>query len=333
MSLALLFPGQGSQIPGMGRALADSDPEIMDIWKQSERISGLPLREICWEGDEAALADTRNLQPALTTLNICLWSRAAGRVRPACAAGHSLGEFSALAASGALSLKDAISIVTLRGQLMADADPAGQGAMAAVLKLPFAQVESLAAQAAASSGELLIVANRNTPAQFVVSGTRTAVAAMAELVKAAKGRAVPLAVSGAFHSPLMQAAAAELARALAGLHWNRPRFPIYANLTGTAVSDGLSLAEIMPQQMTSPVLWIDSVRNMYAAGVRDWLELGPKAVVSKMVTACLDGISPLADKGGPAGDAETDRSAAAEIRLFYAGTGEQIAALPDRLGE
>ena len=317
MSLALLFPGQGAQSQGMGRDLADADSEIMDIWKQSESISGIPLREIYWDGDDEAMADTRNLQPALTVVNVGLWMKAARKVKPSCAAGHSLGEYSALTVSGALSLKDVISITTLRGQLMADADPQGKGGMAAILKLPFELVQELAGHAAMTTQEMIIVANRNTPAQFVVSGTKKAVAEMAELVKAEKGRAIPLAVSGAFHSPMMEEASLELSKALQKLSWNNPVFPVYTNVTGTAVPDGLSLADIMPKQMTSPVLWIDTVRNMYDDGVTSWLELGPKAVVSKMVPACLQGMEGIVEEEAP--------------ELFFAGNQEQIAGLPESL--
>ena len=310
-NLALLFPGQGSQSPGMGRDLADLDSEIMELWKQSERISGLPLREIYWDGDEEAMADTRNLQPALTVVNIALWMKAGKKIKPCAAAGHSLGEYSALTVSGVLDLRAVISVVTLRGQLMAEADPERKGAMAAVLKLNLEQVEELARQATEFTQEVVVVANRNTPAQFVVSGTKTAVAYLAELAKAEKGRAIPLAVSGAFHSPLMQEAANELKKALSKLAWNNPAFPIYTNLTGMAVPDALSLADIMPQQMTSPVQWIDTVRNMWNDGVRSWLELGPKAVVSKMVPPCLQ---------GNISEAETPE-------LYYAGNGEELANL------
>lgn len=284
---ALIFPGQGSQEAGMGRDLAESSSEAMDLWKRAERISNLPLREIYWEGDPEAMADTRNLQPALTVVNIALYQALAPHLKAACVAGHSLGEYSALVAASVISPEDAINIVTLRGALMAEADPHGKGAMAAVLKLPLQTVHELVDQVARDTGEVLIVANYNTPAQFVISGTKGAVAEAQARVKELKGRAVPLAVSGAFHSPLMDKPAAELRRTLEKVTWRRPQMPIFCNVTGTPITDGESLRDIMPRQMTSSVLWIDTITNQYHSGIRQWLEIGPKGVLTKMVKPIL----------------------------------------------
>ncbi|MEE0814670.1 MAG: ACP S-malonyltransferase [Desulfovibrio fairfieldensis] len=287
----LLFPGQGSQEPGMGRDLAEASSEAMNLWKQAERISGLPLREIYWEGDEAAMSDTRALQPALTVVNCNLWREAAGRVSPCGAAGHSLGEFSALAAAGVLSPENVLEITALRGRLMAEADPEGKGGMAALLKLDEPRVAEIVAEAAAESGEMLLTANYNTPAQLVVSGAKSAVALACRKAKERKGRGIELKVSGAFHSPMMEEANKELAPLLRKAVWRKPRFPVYCNQHGKAVHDGESARESLLRQMVSPVRWIETVRNQYANGARFWLELGPKAVLGKMVAPCLNGIA------------------------------------------
>ena len=209
---------------------------------------------------------------------------------PACAAGHSLGEYSALAAAGALSPESTLELVSLRGKLMADADPDGKGGMAAILKLNREAVNEIAKAAAEATGEILIVANHNTPAQFVISGTKAAVEAALPLVKEKKGRAVPLPVSGAFHSPLMDTAAQELAKALNKMTWSRPRFPVYSNVTGKAVTDGESLRELATVQMISSVLWIDTIANQWHDGIRSWVEVGPKGTLSRMVKPILDAV-------------------------------------------
>lgn len=284
---ALLFPGQGSQELGMGRDIAESSSEAMNLWKRAERISGLPLREIYWEGDVEAMADTRNLQPALTVVNIALWQFLAPRLSASCVAGHSLGEYSALTAASVISPEEALEIVTVRGKLMAEADPDGKGAMAAVLKLPLETVRTIVADIAHETGEVLIIANYNTPGQFVISGTAVAVAEAQSLIKEHKGRAVPLPVSGAFHSPLMASPAQELEKVLNRITWRRPRIPIYCNVTGSAIIDGESLRDIMPRQMTSSVLWIGTITTQWRDGIRNWIEVGPKGVLSKMIKPIL----------------------------------------------
>lgn len=287
-SLAVLFPGQGSQEKGMGRDLAEARDQAMQMWVLAEKASGLPLREIYWDGDETAQADTRNLQPAMTAVTLNLWLEMKPRLAPMAAAGHSLGEYSALAAAGALSLEDALALTSLRGRLMAEAG-GSDGAMAAVLKVSLEDVEELVARAAEATGGVLLVANYNTPGQYVLSGRKDAVEKAASLCKEYKGRAIPLAVSGAFHSPLIAEAAGDMAKALGKTHWRTPDFPVFMNATGRAERDPARILPLIQKQMTSSVRWIDTVSNLFTAGARTFLELGPKGVLTRMAKPNLDG--------------------------------------------
>ena len=290
MISALLFPGQGSQEPGMGRDLAETDRESMDLWKKAERISGIPLREIYWDGDGTGMAETRHLQPALTVANLTLWLKLAPRLSPGAAAGHSLGEYSALAAAGVLPLDTILELVSLRGRLMSEADPEGKGAMAAIVKLPLEQVEACVAESAQSTHELILIANYNTPTQFVVSGSKAAIADIQSRTKDARGRALPLAVSGAFHSPMMEEAASELAKAIDGVSktaWNKARFPVYCNADPGPQTDADAIKTLLKKQMTSSVYWIDTIGRQWDNGCRIFVECGPKTVLAKMVDPIL----------------------------------------------
>jgi len=279
---AILFPGQGSQEKGMGKDVAEKYSDVLELWKLAEAESGLPLREIYWDGEEADMADTRALQPALTVTNLGLWLAVKRKVNPMATAGHSLGEFSSLAAAGILSMEETIKAVTLRGRLMADAGGEGQG-MAAIVKLTQDAVEPIVEVAAKQTGKELRIANYNTPAQFVISGEEEALELAETQVKAVKGRAIRLAVSGAFHSPLIREAADEFATFLETLHWNAPAFPVYHNATALPEPDPDTILSIMKRQMTSSVLWIQTMQAMYAMGARNFVEVGPKGVLNKMV--------------------------------------------------
>jgi len=289
---ALLFAGQGSQQAGMGKDLAEVDRDAMDYWKEAEKISGLPLREIYWEGDDSAMSDTRALQPALTVVNLNLWRAFSQKnsLSPAACAGHSLGEFSALGASGVLSPTDVLKVTSLRGRLMAEADSEHKGAMAAVVKLAVQEVEEIVSDAGRESGELIVAANYNTPVQTVISGTKNAIALAGQKVRGRKARFIELKVSGAFHSPMMEDANRELRPLLEKVTWNDPRFPVYCNVDARPVYDGQSAKESLLRQMVSPVHWVSLVRNLYMAGVRWWMEISPRAVLGKMVGPSLTGI-------------------------------------------
>ena len=286
--LAVLFPGQGSQEKGMGRALAETSAEAAELWQRAERASGLPLREIYWEGDDAAMADTRALQPAMTAVTLGLWFHLKSRLAPVVGfAGHSLGEYAALAASGMLDVPAVFELTSLRGRLMAEAD-GGDGKMAAVLKLSLDDIEDVVRAAGESTGKVLLIANYNSPGQYVISGAAPAVEAAAAMVKERKGRAVPLAVSGAFHSPLMAEPAAELEKALRKAGLRSPSVaPVYHNVTGAPEPDAAKALDLMCRQMTSQVRWIDTLANLWRDGARTFVELGPKGVLTKLLAANL----------------------------------------------
>ncbi|BDQ38292.1 malonyl CoA-acyl carrier protein transacylase [Pseudodesulfovibrio nedwellii] len=284
--IGVLFPGQGSQEKGMGRDVAESDSAALDLWKLAENESGLPLREIYWDGEAADMADTRALQPALTVVNLSLWLTVKNKIAPAATAGHSLGEFASLGAAGILSMEDCIKAVILRGRLMAESGGAGHG-MAAVVKLQQDIVEDIVDKAAKSTGKELRIANYNTPAQFVISGEQEALDAADVLVKEAKGRAIRLAVSGAFHSPLIQEAADEFSAFLKTLTWYTPAFPLHHNATALPQPDPEQILTTMQNQMTSSVLWIQTMQAMWVTGIREFVEVGPKGVLFKMLKANL----------------------------------------------
>ncbi len=193
---------------------------------------------------------------------------------------------------------------------MAEADPEGHGVMAAIVKLDEAKTTEIVREAASESGELLLIANYNTPAQFVISGTKAAVDAATARTKAARGRAIVLKVSGAFHSPMMAEANKELAPVLKKADWRNPRFPVWCNLDARPATSGEDAREKLLAQMVSPVRWIGTMRGQYAAGARSWLEVGPKAVLGKMVKACLDGVAAEGEElpAGLVSDLESARS-------------------------
>ncbi len=284
---ACLFPGQGSQTQGMGRDLAEYWPDAMELWKLAEKEAKTPLREIFWDGDADSMSQTRYLQPALTVVNMTFWLFGKNHLRPTCVAGHSLGEFCALFAAEVLDHKEILQTVVLRGRLMAEAGQQAPGAMLAVLKLTQEQVENIVKEVQELCPRELRVANYNTPAQYVLSGQKDAIDLAADKIKEARGRSIPLAVSGAFHSPLMREAAKELNAFLDKLDWKTPSIPVVLNVNAQAEKNPATIKDCMGRQMTSSVLWEQSVKTMHEMGVTEYIELGPKAILGKMVKTIL----------------------------------------------
>ncbi|MCG8373098.1 MAG: ACP S-malonyltransferase [Balneolales bacterium] len=282
MSTAYLFPGQGSQFVGMGKDHFDSNPAFAEYVNRANEILGIDLTSIMFEGPEERLKQTEFTQPAIFLHSIALFNTL--DVSPGMVAGHSLGEFSALVANGAIRFEDAIGIVRRRGELMQQAGSQNPGTMAAIIGLEDAAVEAICAQAANETGKEVIAANYNCPGQLVISGFIPAVEKAVELSKERGARlAKLLPVSGAFHSSLMQPAYDGLKESLENLEIQSPNCPIYSNYTAQPTKDVEEIRSNLLNQLLNPVRWTQTLLNMMENGATSFVEVGPGNVLQGLV--------------------------------------------------
>jgi [acyl-carrier-protein] S-malonyltransferase len=284
LTTAWLFPGQGTQQVGMGKQLFESSAAAREVWQRADAALGFSLQRLCFEGPEAELTLTKYAQPAIVTTSIAalaaIREATPSLSAPAYAAGHSLGEYSALVAAGALGLEDAIRLVHLRGQAMQDAVPAGLGGMAAILGGDAAAVDALCRDAA--QGEVVAPANFNTPGQIVISGHKSAVERAAALASDRKLKATMLNVSAPFHCALMAPAAVRMKAALGEVSLSELAFPVVANVEAQPNAEASRVAELLVRQVDSPVRWDASITCMAETGVTRALEIGPGKVLANM---------------------------------------------------
>lgn len=277
---AYVFPGQGAQFSGMGKELYESSPEAKALMDKANDILGFRITDIMFAGTDEELKATKVTQPAIFIHSVALALCTPGLERPDMVGGHSLGEFSALVASGAVSFEDGLKLVAVRANEMQKCCEKVPGTMAAIIGMPTEKVEEICG----SIDGVVIPANYNCDGQIVISGEKEAVLAACEACKQAGAkRALPLAVSGAFHSPLMEPARAELAKAIEATEVRAPRCPIYQNVTALPETDPVRIKENLLKQLTSPVRWTQSVKNMLADGATEFTELGPGTVLQGLV--------------------------------------------------
>ena len=282
MKKAYLFPGQGAQFAGMGKDLYDSSPTARNLFDQADEILGYRITDIMFEGSDEDLKQTKVTQPAVF-LHSVITAMCLEDFHPDMVAGHSLGEFSALTAAGALRFEDGLRLVYARAMAMQKACEAAPSTMAAIINLPDETIEQICAEVSQEGG-VVVPANFNSPGQVVISGDVEAIREACARMKAAGAkRALPLAVGGAFHSPLMESARVELALAIEQAPVSAPVCPIYQNVDALPHTDPMEIKENLLKQLTAPVRWTQSVLNMIADGMTDFVECGPGTVLTGLV--------------------------------------------------
>ena len=278
---AFVFPGQGAQFVGMGKDLYENNPVAKEMFDKANEILGFNITDLMFNGTDEDLRQTKVTQPAIFLHSVILAKTMGDDFNPDMVAGHSLGEFSALVAAGALSFEDGLRLVSARAQAMQKACEKTPSTMAAVLALPDAKVEELCASVTEG---VVVPANYNCPGQIVISGSIEGVdAACAKRLEAGAKRAVKLKVGGAFHSPLMEPARAELADAIAHTDFHAPKCPVYQNVNAEPQTDPETIKKNLIAQLTAPVRWTQTVQNMIAAGADTFVEVGPGAVLQGLV--------------------------------------------------
>lgn len=280
--IAVMFPGQGSQFVGMGREFIDSDPEAAALMDMAERVSGFPLRTLCLEGPMEELTRAVYLQPAITIIDLICWQAVhrAG-ITGDYFIGHSLGEYSALCAAGILSTEDTVRLVTERGRLMEREGDRNPGGMRAVLGLTAGEIDAVL-RSVQGKGRV-VAANYNTDKQVVISGDIAGLDAASDALHELGGKIIPLKVGVANHSPLLADAVPDFRKAMAEITFHPPRTPVLFNVSAREERDPDAIREIMAQQVASPVRWLDTIHSLLDRGVRTFIEVGPKTVLSGLV--------------------------------------------------
>lgn len=293
MKTAYIFPGQGSQYPGMAQELYNSHESAKEMFERANEILGFRITDIIFNGTAEQLKQTDVTQPAIFLHSVIL-AKHLPDFHPEMVAGHSLGEFSALVAAGVLDFEEGLKLVAIRARAMQKACETNLGTMAAVLMLASEEVEKICSEVSEELGQAVVAANYNCEGQIVISGTVDAVtAACARCKEVGARRALPLQVGGAFHSPLMQPAASELAKGIESAIFKKPICPVYQNVTASPTTDPLTIKENLLAQLTAPVRWTQTIHNMIADGADSFIEIGPGKVLQGLTAKTAGSVFPI----------------------------------------
>jgi [acyl-carrier-protein] S-malonyltransferase len=311
--VAFVFPGQGSQYPGMGKELAEKYPAARAVFEEADKALGFSISKVCFEGTEDELKLTANTQPAILTVSVAAFRVLAEKgIAPDFVAGHSLGEYSALVAAGGMKFADAVRLVRKRGMYMQDAVPAGQGAMAAILGISPAVVQDACKRAA--EGEICSAANLNSPEQTVISGHANAVKRAVEIAsQSGAKRAVILPVSAPFHSALMMPAQEKLEKDLAAIHFSDPQIPLVTNVDADSIRKGDEARQALVRQVSMPVRWEESMRMLFDEGVGTFIEVGPGRVLTGIMRQIERSVTTLNVEDEKSLNATVEKIVAAKI--------------------